>query len=133
MILWLALIAAQDVPPPPSGIPLPLGAVEILDPIAPAVARYGRCIRAEMESRGALPAIRPATYRRDVEASIAACAAVKERALAEADLALSRAPDYRDAARRQQAIRHAFDGTEHQQRELLNIMDALRRERRTEN
>jgi hypothetical protein len=82
-----------------------------------------------MESRHALPQIRRATYRRAVDASIAACASVRENAVTEADARLARTADYRDPVLRAQAIRHAFDGTDYQQRELLNIMDAIRRER----
>lgn len=133
-MFWMLLLALpQDVPPPPSGRTLPVGAVEIVDPIAPMVRRFTQCIYREMRARGAMPEIRAATYRRDVDASIAACAAVKASAMAEAEAALSQAPDYRDPQRRQQAIRHAFDGTERQQRDMLEIMEVIRRERRPEN
>lgn len=128
MIAFAALLLAA-VPPPPSGKALPVGAVEILDPIAGAVSRYSRCIRESMKARGALPAIDPSTYRRDVEKSIEACATVRREAVAESDAALARAPDYRDPERRRAAIAHAFDGTDSQQRDRLEIMDAIRRER----
>lgn len=95
------------------------------------VRRFTDCINREMRARGAIPEIRQATYRRDVDASIAACRPVKDSAMAEAETALARAADYRDPQRRQQAIRHAFDGTERQQRDLLEIMEVIRRERRT--
>jgi hypothetical protein len=128
MSLLMALLLVA-VPPPPSGKTLPVGAVEILDPIAPAVGRYSQCLQDRMKRRGALPIVHPATYRRDVRASIRACAAVRASAVAEADAVLARSLDYRDPRRRNAAIAHAFDGTDDQQLNRLEIMSAICRER----
>jgi hypothetical protein len=107
---------------------IPFGGVEVPNPVAPALARYNECYTAEMTRRGGLPIIRPSTYRAAVEASIGACATRRAEAIIEADSALAGAPDYQDAERRRLAIARAFDGTDDQHRNLLEIMEVTRRE-----
>jgi hypothetical protein len=127
----LAAIMLAQVPAPASGRPVPFGGVEVPNAIARVVGRYSTCLHDELVRRGAMPIIHPPTYRAAAEASIAACSAVRAAAVAEADTVLSLAPDYRDAERRRGAIQRAFDGSDFQRRNLLEIMDAVRRERET--
>jgi hypothetical protein len=118
-MIWLAIsLLAQPFPPAPSGRPLPPGAVEILDPIAPALARYEACVGDRLRAGIPVHLGDADGHRRMVDAAIQQCADVRRSAVAEADQALSRAPDYKDPAKRDLAIRHAFEGTEHVRREL---------------
>lgn len=117
MILAIALFAAA-VPPAPSGAVLPPGAVEIVDPIAPAVSRYDGCITTNFRKKHPIGIDDPARHRREMVKAIESCSAVRRAAVAEADRALAKAPDYRDAAKRDAAIRHAFEGTEEMRREF---------------
>jgi hypothetical protein len=128
MILVAALLLGQ-VPPPPSGQPIPYGGVEILDPIAAPMARYMRCIRQALDQRGGMNTSDRRRYRDAVDDSIDACADTRRTELAEADRLLSRTSDYRGPARRAAAIHQAFAGSEQQMRDMPEIMDRIRRER----
>ncbi|HYJ53141.1 MAG TPA: hypothetical protein VEW04_08205 [Allosphingosinicella sp.] len=131
-VAFLALVAAQalgTVPPAPSGGELPFGAVEVVDPVAPALRRYMQCVRESVDRRGGIRSDDRALHRRNVDAAILDCADVRASAVAEAEGALARAPDYADPARRDRAIRHAFEGSEQQQRAMPEIMAQVRRER----
>jgi hypothetical protein len=121
MLLALALLASQ-VPPPPSGRVLPPDAVEILDPIAPMVARYEACLTQKFNATHPMGVGDPDAHRNAVNQAIAQCVEVRRTAVAEADRALARAPDYRNPAKRDLAIRHAFEGTEHVRRELVALL-----------
>jgi hypothetical protein len=125
MILLIALSLAQ-VPPPPSGRVLDFGDVEIVEPIAPMVQLYSRCLRRQLDQRGGMNMSDRARYRRSVDAAIGACAGTRDAEMAEADRALASAPDYRDPARRGIAIRHAFLGSDQQLRDMPEIIDRLR-------
>jgi hypothetical protein len=129
--MMLAAIMLAQVSAGASGRPVPFGGVEIPNPVARVVGRYSACLHEQLVRRGAMPIIHPATYRAAAEASIASCSTARAAAVAEADAVLSLAPDYRDAERRRAAIQRAFDGTDFQRRNLLEIMDAVRRERET--
>ena len=118
MILLSLALAAAQVPPPPSGRALPPGAVEIVDPIAPAVERYDACIKGGFAKKYPFGIEDPDQHRREMIRAIDRCASVRRSALEEAERELARAPDYRDSARRQMAIRHAFEGTEEMRREF---------------
>lgn len=128
MILIAALLLAQ-APSLPSGQPIPYGGVEILDPIAPPVERYMRCIRQALDQRGGMNTSDRRRYRDAVDDSIDTCADTRRAELAEADRLLSRAPDYREPARRAAAVHRAFAGSEQQMRDMPEIMDRIRRER----
>ncbi len=117
ILLSLALGAAQ-VPPAPSGIALPPGAVEIVDPIADAVGRYDRCISDGFHAKHPVGISDPARHRREMVKAIERCTEVRRDAVAEAERALSVAPDYRDPVKREAAIRHAFEGTQEMRREF---------------
>jgi len=119
------------VPGLPAARPVPFGGVEVPDPVAPALRHYGDCYGAEMRRLGALPVILRATYRASVEAAIAACAAAREGAMQEAVAALAGAPGYQDSERRRARVARVFDETDDQHRNLIEIMDAIRRERGT--
>jgi hypothetical protein len=120
--MMMALLIAMQITSPASASELPFGAVEIVDPIAPAVHRYEDCLIQQLKAKGALPNINPAAYRPAVEAAISYCAPVRSQALLDADAALSKAPDYKDPERRNQAIKHAFDGTDFQRRFFVEIL-----------
>jgi hypothetical protein len=123
ILLVLSLIGLQ-VPPAPSGLVLPPGAVEILDPIAPAVARYEACLSQKYHEAHPGGVGDPDGHRRAVDLSIVKCSEVRREAVADAERALARAPDYKDPARRDLAIRHAFEGTEHVRRELVAMVSS---------
>jgi hypothetical protein len=131
-VMFLALAAAQalsTVPPAPSGRELPFGAVEVADPVALPLQRYMECVRAGIDRRGGIRAEDRGRHRRNVDAAIGDCAAVRASTVAEAEAALARAPDYADPSRRALAVRHAFEGSEQQQRDMPEIMARVRRER----
>lgn len=113
-----ALAMVLAVPPPPSGKPLPPGAVEILDPIANAVARYDRCITDGFRKKHPVGIDDANLHRREMAKAIAACAEVRRSAVAEAERELAKASDYSDPTKRDLAIRHAFEGTEEMRREF---------------
>jgi hypothetical protein len=113
----LVLLFSAAVPPAPSGAVLPPGAVEIVDPIAPAVARYDGCITNAFDKKYPGGLIDPDAHRREMVKAIRRCSDVRRAAVAEAERSLAAAPDYRDAAKRDLAIRHAFEGTEEMRRE----------------
>jgi hypothetical protein len=119
--LALALLAVQ-IPPSPSGRVLPPGAVEILDPIAPMVARYEACLAQKFGAAHPIGVRDADAHRLAVNQVIPQCAEVRRTAVAEAERALARAPDYQNRARRDAAIRHAFEGTEHVRRELVAMV-----------
>jgi hypothetical protein len=123
MILLLAFLL-QDVPPPPSGRPLPRDAVEILDPIAPAVGRYDDCLMDTFQARHPAGIANADAHRRAMDEAIAKCADVRRSAVAEAERKLAEAPDYKDPVRRELAIRHAFEGTERMRREFVAMSEA---------
>jgi len=122
MLIEALILLASQVPPPPSGRVLPPDAVEILDPIAPMVARYESCLSQKFNAAHPMGLGDPDAHRSAVNQAIAQCVEVRRTAVAEADRALARAPDYRDPARRDLAIRHAFEGTEHVRRELVALL-----------
>jgi hypothetical protein len=130
--LFAVAAAALAVPPAPFGRDLPFGSVEVVDPAAPALARYMRCVREGIDRRGGIRSDDRALHRRNVDAAIADCTEIRASAVAEADAALVRAPDYADPARRSLAIRHAFEGSEQQQRDMPAIMEQERRTRSAE-
>ena len=105
--------------------------VQIPPAIAPMVRRYLTCFHDQMDERHAMAPDSVATYRAAVEASIAACAPVRSEAMAESEAVLSNTSEYRAAAQRQAAIRRAFDETDSQQRNFLEIMEVVRREQET--
>lgn len=127
-MILLALVLMSEIPPPPSGRALPDGEVEILDPIAPAVGTYHDCLNNDLEKSGALLSPDRDRYRRGWQSAMRACAEVRATSVAEADRALARAPDYQDAARRDLAIRHAFEGTDDWFRRRPEIMERVIRE-----
>ena len=127
MIILSALILAA-VPPAPSGQSLPYGEVEILNPIAPAVAAYHDCLNSDLGKSGALLSPDRSRYRRGWEAAMRACANVRAESVAEAERALAQALDYQDPARRDLAIRHAFEGTDEWFRRRPEIMEQVRRD-----
>lgn len=131
-MILLAAILMTEMPPPPSGQPIPYGGVEILDPIAPAVRRYSTCLREKIDIRTGGRIVDKAGHRAAAEAAIADCAAVRVLAVADAEAALSSAPDYQDPERRRAAIRHAFEGTEFQRLNLFEILEAIRQERKND-
>ncbi|MBX3560766.1 MAG: hypothetical protein KF780_03030 [Sphingomonas sp.] len=128
MSVLLALLIAQ-IPPAPSGRELQFGDVEIVDPIAPMVLRYMQCIRTSLNERGGMNTSDRPRFRRSVDSAIRACAETRTLDVVHADQALSLASDYQDAERRNLAIRHAFEGSEQQLRDMPEIMDRIRQQR----
>jgi hypothetical protein len=120
-MIFLAFLLAAQVPPPPSGIALPPGAVEVLDPIAPALGRYEDCVTDAFHAKHPFGIEDPEVHRREMDKAIASCADVRRSAVAEADRALAKAPDYRDPVKRDLAIRHAFEGTEAMHRDFATL------------
>ena len=112
MIFVAAAFFLSDVPPAPSGVKLPPGSYEVLDPIAPAHDRYVQCVDSQQ--------LRARSYRELINRAIRRCASVRAKAVAEADATLARVPGYEDPVRRQNAIRHAFEGYEEVKRGLLD-------------
>jgi hypothetical protein len=120
-MIFLAFLLAAQVPPPPSGIALPPGAVEVLDPIAPALGRYEDCVTDAFHAKHPFGIEDPEVHRREMDKAIASCADVRRSAVAEADRELAKAPDYRDPVKRDLAIRHAFEGTEAMHRDFATL------------
>jgi hypothetical protein len=120
-VILLAFLLAAQVPPAPSGVALPPGAVEVLDPIAPALGRYEDCVTDAFHAKHPFGVEDPQTHRREMDKAIASCADVRRSAVAEADRELAKAPDYRDPAQRDLAIRHAFEGTEAMHRDFATL------------
>jgi hypothetical protein len=81
--------------------------VVVLDPIAPYWSLYSRCVIAHMRAGGP---ISPDGHDRIVRRALDRCRDDRESLMARSDAALAAAPDYRDPARRRDAIRAAFDG-----------------------
>jgi hypothetical protein len=127
MIVLAALLVAQ-VPPSPSGRQLPYGEVEILDPIVPAVETYSECLEQDLARSGGIMTTDRGRYRRLFQAAMGDCAEVRATAVADAERALAGAPDYQDPARRQLAIRHAFEGTDDQFRRRPEIGEQIIRD-----
>jgi hypothetical protein len=120
-MILLALLLAGQVPPPPSGIALPPGAVEVLDPIGPALGRYEDCVTDAFHARHPFGIEDTQLHRREMDKAIASCAEVRRSAVAEAERELAKAPDYRDPRKRELAIRHAFEGTEAMHRDFATL------------
>jgi hypothetical protein len=127
--ITIAALLAALVPPAPSGRELPFGAVEVVNPVAPALGRYMECVREGIDRRGGNRSDDSARHRRNVDGAIADCTTVRAAAVAEAEAALAQSPDYSDPARRVLAIRHAFEGSEQQQRMMPEILTQVARER----
>ena len=104
------------------------GGVEIPLPIAPQVRRYTDCLTEQMEIRGAMRPGSVTAYGAAVDASIAACTATRNAALAEAEALLSTNPEFGEASRRHAVINRAFDQTDEVQRSLPRMMDAISHE-----
>jgi hypothetical protein len=111
------------VPPPPSGRHLGFGEVEILDPIVPMVTDYLQCLESDLSKHGGMMTTDRMRYRALARQALRRCADLRAARMAAAEQALSQAPDYQDPARRELAIRHAFEGTDHWIRFRPEIME----------